>query len=37
LNLTSVPAGRHHLTCLPLLLMGSDGSPARCVLTHGTL
>lgn len=33
LNLTSVPTGTHHLTCLPLRLVGSDGSPARCILT----
>jgi arylformamidase len=33
LNMTGVPAGEHHLTCLPLLLVGSDGAPARCILT----
>lgn len=32
LNLTAAPAGRSHLVCLPLLLVGSDGAPARCVL-----
>ncbi|KAI8468187.1 MAG: putative cyclase [Monoraphidium minutum] len=32
LDLSAAPPGRHHLTCLPLLLEGSDGAPARCIL-----
>jgi len=32
LRLDDVPPGRHHLTCLPLLLPGSDGAPARALL-----
>jgi kynurenine formamidase len=32
LDLSAVPTGRHHLTCLPLLLVGSDGAPGRCIL-----
>lgn len=33
LNLSAAPSGGpHHLTCLPLLLVGSDGAPARCIL-----
>lgn len=33
LNLWSVPAGRYTLHCLPLHLVGSDGAPARVILT----
>ncbi len=32
LNLQSVPPGSYQLICLPLLLVGSDGAPARAVL-----
>ena len=34
LNLNAIEAGRYHLICLPLKLQGSDGSPARAVLTR---
>ncbi len=33
LNLSAVPAGRYSLCCLPLNLVGSDGAPARVILT----
>lgn len=32
LDLCAAPAGRHRLTCLPLLLPGADGAPARAIL-----
>ncbi|WP_434222655.1 cyclase family protein [Limnospira platensis CENA597] len=32
LNLTNVAAGMYQLVCLPIKLVGSDGSPARAVL-----
>jgi arylformamidase len=32
LDLRAVPAGRYHLTALPLRLMGADGSPLRAIL-----
>ena len=32
LNLSAVPPGNYELVCLPLKLVGSDGSPARAVL-----
>lgn len=32
LDLRAAPPGPYHLTCLPLLLVGSDGAPARAVL-----
>ncbi|MDQ3871077.1 MAG: cyclase family protein [Chloroflexota bacterium] len=34
LDLRHVEAGRYELLCLPLLLEGSDGAPARAVLTR---
>lgn len=33
LNLSQVPAGPYQLYCLPLKLGGSDGAPARAILT----
>ncbi len=33
LNLYEVRQGRYNLYCLPLKLMGSDGAPARAILT----
>ncbi len=33
LDLSAVPAGRYTLHCLPLKLVGSEGAPARVVLT----
>jgi arylformamidase len=33
LNLHGVPPGRYNLICLPLHLKGSDGAPARVILT----
>ena len=33
LNLHGVPKGRYSLTCLPLRIIGSDGAPARVILT----
>ncbi len=33
-NLSEVPAGKYTLYCLPLKLGGSDGAPARAVLTE---
>lgn len=35
LDLSSAPAGRHRVACLPMLAVGSDGAPARCVLMVG--
>ncbi|HWH13600.1 MAG TPA: cyclase family protein [Miltoncostaeaceae bacterium] len=35
LRLDGVPPGRHRLTCLPLLIPGADGAPARAVLEIG--
>ncbi|CAL8176708.1 unnamed protein product [Prunus armeniaca] len=32
LKLDGIPAGLYSVHCLPLRLMGSDGSPARCIL-----
>jgi arylformamidase len=32
LNLTGVSAGEYELLCLPLLLEGAEGAPARVVL-----
>jgi arylformamidase len=32
INLSRVPQGKYHLICLPLKLVGSDGSPARVIL-----
>ncbi len=32
LNLSRVPPGDYHLICLPLKIVGGDGSPARVVL-----
>ncbi|MCD4779606.1 MAG: cyclase family protein [Candidatus Omnitrophica bacterium] len=34
LSLLDVTAGRYHLTCLPLKIVGVDGAPARAVLTR---
>lgn len=34
LDLSTVPAGRYGLICLPLGLVGLDGAPARAVLTE---
>jgi len=33
LDLSNVPEGNYHLTCLPLKILGSDGAPARAVLS----
>lgn len=33
LDLSAVPAGKYNLVCLPLKLVGSDGAPARAILT----
>ena len=33
LNLNNIKPGRYDLTCLPLKLIGSDGAPARAILT----
>lgn len=33
LNLQGVPAGTYNLYCLPLKVVGADGSPARVILT----
>jgi arylformamidase len=33
LNLVNIKPGRYDLTCLPLKLIGADGSPARAILT----
>lgn len=35
LDLGGVPAGEYTLVCLPLLLEGADGAPARAVLSGG--
>ena len=32
LNLSGVKSGKYHLTCLPLKLVGAEGSPARAIL-----
>jgi arylformamidase len=32
LDLSEVEAGEYDLTCLPMLIAGADGAPARCVL-----
>ena len=32
-DLSRVPPGPYHLTCLPMKLVGSDGAPARAVLS----
>ena len=32
IDLSAVTPGRYHLTCLPLLVSGGDGGPARAVL-----
>ncbi|HEY2382592.1 MAG TPA: cyclase family protein [Terriglobia bacterium] len=34
LNLNAVPAGRYQMVALPLNLQGSDGAPARVILTN---
>ncbi len=34
LNLADVPAGFYDLYCLPLKLVGTDGAPARVILTR---
>jgi arylformamidase len=34
LDLRSVEPGAYELLCLPLRLVGSDGAPARVVLTR---
>lgn len=34
LNLSRIKPGRYDLTCLPLKLVGSDGSPCRAVLVE---
>lgn len=33
LDLSAVPPGKYNLYCLPLKLVGSDGAPARAILT----
>jgi len=33
-DLSRVPPGPYHLTCLPMKLVGSDGAPARAVLSR---
>ena len=33
-DLSRVPPGAYHLSCLPMKLVGSDGAPARAVLTR---
>ncbi len=35
LDLSGVPAGAYTLYCLPLKLVGSEGAPARVILTAG--
>ena len=32
LDLSGVPAGRYELACLPILIPGADGAPARALL-----
>ena len=34
LNLTGIAPGTHDFACLPLKLVGSDGSPARAIITE---
>ena len=34
LDLRAVSAGEYELTCLPMKLAGSDGAPARVILTE---
>ncbi len=34
LNLSAIEPGRYDFTCLPLKLVGSDGAPARAILTE---
>ena len=34
LVLGEVEAGWYTLTCLPLKLLGTEGAPARCILTN---
>jgi arylformamidase len=34
LNLSKIKPGRYDLTCLPLKLIGSDGSPCRAILVE---
>ncbi len=34
LNLSAIEPGSHHFTCLPLKLVGSDGAPARAIITE---
>lgn len=34
LNLSGVAPGRYQLYCLPIKLVGSDGAPARALLSH---
>ena len=34
LNLLNVPPGEYEIICLPLLIEGADGAPARVVLTQ---
>ena len=34
LNLSQIGPGNYDLTCLPLKLIGSDGAPARAILTQ---
>jgi arylformamidase len=34
MNLAKVPAGQYNLYCLPLLLVGCDGAPARAILVE---
>ena len=37
IDLRKVDEGEYHLVCLPLLLQGADGAPARAVLMRGTV
>jgi arylformamidase len=37
LNLEDVPGGIYTLVCLPLKIIGGDGSPARAILIDGSL
>ncbi|HEX2172197.1 MAG TPA: cyclase family protein, partial [Dehalococcoidia bacterium] len=34
LDLSAVPPGHYELSCLPLLLPGADGAPARVILAE---
>jgi arylformamidase len=36
LNLSSVAPGSYHMICLPLLLQGAEGAPARAILMDRT-